>query len=405
MRKCRVSLLLGLGCVPTPPPTEAAATREKTGSSPAASPPPPSPPPASAGTAASERERSLLRNLVPMRVYSSGPASVYLRHAFLHQDRLIGRFLGALEAVPLPSLPRMLLAEGFQRMLEGDVPQRELRELFEDAETECRKMLLHLDVSEGGYHPYHDPQTSPRERAAWLAVARDPLCRLLAYELRAASSHYARLMAVSSDPYVPAAVIVRTIIASDLRTDDFLVKHALDFEKHPRNVETGDRQGPAMPPEQEGLMRELLLVERDAFGCFRFDPRGDNHHLVHSLKLSDITKTPQAYSVIMDPVVRRYGNFCVETEEVYQGRWRQYKVHCGPEDHRVDPALPLYETVTTRDAITGGTLRMLVHYDEPICLRHKPSAREEKGNFGHTEVFELAVEDRNRTFERFFLDR
>ncbi|TPP52933.1 hypothetical protein CGC20_27295 [Leishmania donovani] len=351
-------------------------------------------------------ERSFLRNLIPMRVYSSGPPSIYLRHAFLNQDRLIRRFLGALETVPLPSLPRMLLAEGFQRMLEGDVPQRELRELFEDAEVECRKMLLHMDVSKGGHRRYHDSHADPRDQETWHAVRHDPLRRLLAHELRAACSHYARLMAVSSSPYVPAAVIVRTIIASDVRTDNFLVKMTLAFERHPRNVETGERVGEAMPPVVEELMKELLLLERDAFGCFRFDPRGDNHHLVHSLKLADMTKTPRSFSIMRDPLMKRYGNYRVECEEVHKGRWNQYKVHCGPEDHRIDPALPLFESVVATDPITGGALNMLVHYDEPICLRHKHSSREEKGNFGHTEVFELAMDVTNRTFwERYFLDR
>ncbi|CBZ23217.1 conserved hypothetical protein [Leishmania mexicana MHOM/GT/2001/U1103] len=341
-----------------------------------------------------------------MRVYSSGPPSTYLRHAFLNQDRLIRRFLGALEAVPLPSLPRILLAEGFQRMLEGDVPQRELRELFEEAEVECRKMLLHLDVNKGGHRRYHDSHADPRDQEMWHAVMHDPLRRLLAHELRAACSHYARMMAVSSSPYVPAAVIVRTIIASDVRTDNLLVKMTLAFERHPRNVQTGERVGEAMPPVVEELMKELLLLERDAFGCFRFDPRGDNHHLVHSLKLADMTKTPQSFSIMLDQLMKRYGNYCVECEEVHKGRWCQYKVHCGPEDHRIDPALPLFESVVATDPITGGALNMLVHYDEPICLRHKHTSRETKGNFGHTEVFELAMDVTNRTFwERYFLDR
>ncbi|KAG5487755.1 hypothetical protein LSCM1_08121 [Leishmania martiniquensis] len=364
------------------------------------------PPQSPAPSPAADNERSLLRHLIPMRVYSSGPPSLYLRHAFLHRDRLVRRFLGALEAVPLPSLPRMLLAEGIQRMLEGDTPQRELRALFEDAEVECRKMLLHMDVSEGGHRRYHDPRTNPHDREAWHAVAHDPLRRLLAYELCAACSHYARLMAVSSNPHAPAAVVVRNVIASDMRRDNLLVKVTLEYEKHPRNVETGERVGEAMPRVVDEVMKELLLLERDAFGCFRFDPRGDNHHLVHCLKLADMTKTRRSYSIMLDPLMHKYGNYCVECVEVYKGRWRQYRVHCGPEDHRIDPELPPFEMVVANDPITGGALNMVVHYDEPICLRHKHSSREEKGNFGHTEVFELAIEAKNRSlWEQYFLDR
>ncbi|KPA73431.1 hypothetical protein ABB37_09875 [Leptomonas pyrrhocoris] len=362
---------------------------------------------AAAGSAtAAAAERSFLRNLIPMRVYATGLASAYLRHAFLQQDRLIHRFLGALEQVALPSPPRMLLAEGFQRMLEGESPQRELRELFEAAEVESRKLLLQLDVSGTGEAVYRSPQTDPRERAAWRAVAVDPLARVLAYELRAAAGYYARLMSVSSDPNTPAAVQVRTIIASDVRTDDFLVKTMLAFDDWARDVETGERVGAPMPPAIEEMVKELLLLERDAFGVFRFDPRGDNHHLVQALKLKDVTKTPKSFSVLLDPVMQAYGNFSLKVEEIYTGRWRQYTLHCAPEDHRIDAALPLFETVIAKDAITDGEVSLLVRYDEPICFRHKAASKEEKGGYGHTEVFELAMENPNRTYwEKYFLDR
>ncbi|KPI86026.1 hypothetical protein ABL78_4929 [Leptomonas seymouri] len=353
-------------------------------------------------------ERSLLRTLIPMRVQAPGPASTYLRHAFIQKECLIHRFLAALEHVALPSLPRMLLAEGLQRLLEGECPQRELRALFEEAEMECRKMLLQLDVSSTGEAPYHSPHMDATERAAWRAVQFDPLVRVLAYELRAAAGYYARMMSVTSDPYTPASVLVRTLIASDMRTDDVLVKLMLAFEAWPRDVKTGARAalGPPMPPRMEETVKELLLLERDAFGEFRFDPRGDSHHLVQALKLADVTKTPAAFCLLLDPLMKAYGNFSLEVEEIYKGRWNQYKLRCAPEDHRVDAALPLCETVSTTDAVTGGELSMLVHYDAPICLRHKASSREAKGNYGHTEVFELAIENTNRSYwEKYFMDR
>lgn len=357
-------------------------------------------------TASTATEHSFLRNLVPMRVIASGPASVSLRHAFLQQERLIHRFLSSLEQVPLPSLPRVLMAEAFQRMLEGDSPQRELRELFEEAEVECRKMLLQLDVSRSGENPYHSQRTDPAERAAWEAVQHDPLRRVLAYELRAAAGFYARLLSVSSDPFTPAAVLVRTIIASDVRKDDFLVKMVLRFDTWPRNVETGQRLGAPLPDDIAEMVKELLLLERDAFGVFRFDPRGDNHHLLQDLRLSNITKTPTSAGVLLDPIIRDYGNFSLTRQEIHKGRWYQYKLHCAAEDHRVDRALPDYETVKTRDAITGGDYTLLVRYNEPICLRHKATSREEKGNFGHTEVYEMAIENKDRSYwDKFFMDR
>jgi hypothetical protein len=404
-RACRRLRCRTTGVLASATATTLTASSCSSSSSPSSSPPPS--PTDTTAAAAPTNEHSLLRNLIPMRVHASGPASVYLRHAFLQQDRLIHRFLASLEQLPLPSLPRMLLAEGMQRMLEGEHPQRELRELFEEAEMECRKVLLQLDVSATGAAPYHSPRTSSTERAMWEAVQTDPLTRVLAYELRAAAGFYARLMSVAADPYPPASVHVRTIISSDMRTDDALLRWILDFDAWPRDVETGARTGSqTMPPQLEEVVKELLLLERDAFGVFRFDPRGDNHHLLHALKLSELTKTPKTLSVLRDPVMTAYGNFSLTSEEVHKGRWIEYKLHCAAEDHRVDPVLPLLETVVTRDMITGGELRLLVHYDQPICPRHKPSSREEKGNYGHVEVFEMAVENTNRSaWERFFLDR
>lgn len=353
-------------------------------------------------------EHSFLRHVVPFHVQGSGPASTLLRHSFLQQGRLITRVFRALEEVPLPSLPRMLLAEGLQQLLDGDVPQRRLRELFEEAEVECRKMLLQLDYDASGSPVYSGggrDQWQAEEAARWTAVQKDPLSRVLAYELRAACGYYAQLMSVSSAPFQPAAMLVRTLLSSDVRTDDYLVKLFLNFEQHPRNTDTGERLE-QLPTAVAEMVKEMLLLERDVFGTYRFDARGDNRQLVHCLKLSDITKTPRDFAVLMDPVMQQYGNYRVEKTVVHGGRWMEYRVTCGAEDHRIDPGLPVLETVGTKDEITGRDMSMIVLYDEAICQRHKTSSKEERGNYGHTEVFELAIEKKNRTFlEAFFLDR
>ncbi|AAZ10308.1 uncharacterized protein TEOVI_000771700 [Trypanosoma equiperdum] len=305
--------------------------------------------------------------------------------------------------VPLPALPRMLLAEGFQRMLEGQSPQRDLRALFEEAEMEAHRLLLDMDLAWRRQQP---------ESHLYAAIRHDPLSRLLAYELYAICGYYVQLMSISGSPEVGAAALLRTLIASDVRTDHLLQHTTLRFEALPRDVVTGERLHPCEAPV-EAFVKECLLLERDAFGRFRFDPRGDNRLLMHCLKLDDIVKTPKSFSVVLDPLVRRYGNFDLDRAVVYQGRWMQHRLACREEEHRVDERLPLLETVgvknSTGEADTSGfneDLTFIVRYNDPICRRHKETSLEKEADKCHVEVFELAVEDTARTFwEKWFLDR
>nr|CCD14113.1 unnamed protein product [Trypanosoma congolense IL3000] len=155
-------------------------------------------------------------------------------------------------------------------------------------------------------------------------------------------------------------------------------------------------------------MKECLLLERDAFGRYRFDPRGDNRLLVHCIKLDDTTKTPTSFSVVLDPLFRQYGNFTLDRKEVFQGRWVEHRLSCGEEMHRVDEKLPLLETVEVRDDVSGidDNLTFIVHYNEALCARHKETSLEKEAAIAHVEVFELALEDPSRGFwERWFMDR
>ncbi|EPY33894.1 hypothetical protein STCU_01872 [Strigomonas culicis] len=322
--------------------------------------------------------------------------STALRHAFLHQDCLIPQVLGALEHVELPPTPRIIFAEGFQRLLEGDAPQRELRELFEEALMLSRLVLLH--TLDGNRYP-------PGEHAYIERVRGDPLHRLLAYELRAACEYYARLMAVTTTPHLGASVVLRTLIAADVRQDPLLGALIRQFQDHPRDADTGARLRP-LPAATEEFVKECLLLERDAFGVFRFDPRADNHHLLHALQLDDITKTPESARVLRDPLLGQYGNFELVSETIHQGRWTRYTLSCRPEDHRLLPSLPELETIVAPDELDETkSLQVLVEYNKPLCDRHKQSTRESKANLAHVEVFELAAEDKRGFWEKYFLDR
>ncbi|KAH9598773.1 hypothetical protein LSM04_001296 [Trypanosoma melophagium] len=376
---------------------------------------------ASVGGAVLEVERSFLRHVIPLRVKGAGSMATLYRHAFIHQEHLIHRVLRALETVPLPALPRMLLAEGFQQMLEGQAPQRDIRTIFEEAENEARRVLIQAE--------FHTDNSQQQQEEGYLyrAIKRDPLMRLLAHELRAACGYYAQLMAISSHPEEGAAALLRTLIASDVRTDSFLVDIMLGFEALHRNEETGERLELCASPVEE-FVKECLLLERDAFGVFRFDARGDNRHLVHCIKLGDIGKTPKSFAVTLDPVLQKHGNFLLERTPVHQGRWVRHRLSCAPESHRVDARLPSLETLhvthdtnadasdidtatTTSSTISTASsvaesLSMFVLYDEPLCRRHKETAREKDAVIHHVEVFELAARDTSRGFwEKWFLDR
>ncbi|ORC93378.1 uncharacterized protein TM35_000012550 [Trypanosoma theileri] len=376
----------------------------------------------SVGNAMLEVERSFLRHVIPLRVQGAGSMATLYRHAFIHQEHLIHRLLRALETVPLPALPRMLLAEGFQRMLEGQTPQRDIRALFEEAENEARRVLIQAE--------FHSDNCQHQEEGyLYTAIKRDPLMRLLAYELRAACGYYAQLMAISSQPEEGAAALLRTLIASDVRTDPLLVDVMLRFEALHRNEETGERLESCDSPVEE-FVKECLLLERDAFGVFRFDARGDNRHLVHCIKLGDIGKTPRSFAVTIDPILQQHGNFILERTPVHQGRWVEHRLSCAPESHRVDSRLPSLETLSvtlnsteTTTTTTSSThnsnnnnnnstisgeepLSLLVRYDEPLCRRHKETTREKDAAIHHIEVFELAARDTSRGFwEKWFLDR
>lgn len=343
--------------------------------------------------------------MLPLSVRSTGSVSYQLRHAYLQQEGLIHCVLGALEHVTLPATPRMLCAEGFQRMLEGQSRQREVRRFFEEAELECRKVLL-------GTPPYEAPAasvtvTSGSTPALCRAIQSDPYMRLLAYELRAACGHYANLLAVSSTPIASADALLHAALVADPRPDPVFASTVLAFEQLRREESTGARLE-TFPAESDAFIKESLLLERDLLGTFRFDPRSDIRHWLHTLKLSDLGKSWRSFAVIRDPVVQQWSNFTIEEEEVHKNRWMQFKVSCGPENHRIDPALPLMETVFVEDEIEPEKqLSILVRYDEPI-LSHRVAGttKESRADTTHTEVLELAIEKRNRGFlERWFMDR
>lgn len=326
-------------------------------------------------------QRSFLRSLIPFRYTGSGVPVEVLRAAFIRHEMLIPRVLGTLEVAPLPPMPRMMFAEGFQMMLGGRHPQREVRAMFEDASLGIRKWL-NDDESEEAYNA---------------------ILRLLGYELLAAASYYFALTSITSAPQDAASIAARSVVTSDLKADRVISAHVVAFEDMERHVETGARPE---DPMLDVLAQEMFLLERDAFGKHRFDFRGAKRHIFHHIEVESITKTDKSFSFLKDSIVRSHGNFSMESKIVHQGRWVEHRLWCNNEDTRVDAALPQNEVINLKSDGWAATVR--VNYSDPICERMMTTnssikAVETMTDIPHVEIFELAVPDRDSTFlERWF---
>lgn len=174
--------------------------------------------------------------------------------------------------------------------------------------------------------------------------------------------------------------------------------------------------------EADLTVREILLLERDVFGCFRFDPRGDNRHLFHLHQLEQITKTWDSCALLFHPLVRFFGAFTVRYIPIANHRWMKLEISCNEEDHRVcvgggttkdsvdsrcdwdSKGLPLFEEISTVDEeeaslaenISNAKLpriSFMVAYNTPICpIRVSATRKELKERIQFKETFELAIE-------------
>ncbi|RNF04953.1 hypothetical protein TraAM80_04806 [Trypanosoma rangeli] len=189
-------------------------------------------------------------------------------------------------------------------------------------------------------------------------------------------------MSIRTQPEDSAVALLRTVIAADIRTDPFLVDLMLKFAALHRNVSTGEWLETCLTPVEK-FVKECLFLERDAFDRFRFDVHGDNRHILHCIKLADITKTPRDFAALLDPVLQQYDIFCLQSTLVHQGRWMEHRLSCAEEVHRVDSRLPLVETVevpadseslvridgsfgVARRESEGSPLVLFVRYSDPI---------------------------------------
>lgn len=202
---------------------------------------------------------SLLRHLIPLHLVGNDqPPAVLLRYSFIHRkDIFLPSLLTSLETAPatFPKTPLVLLAEGFQLILEGGHPQRHLREAFEKAELACRRILMDSELTNSSHFSLLLPSLSENctsstshdyrsiiqyheaaEREAWELVKISPLYRLWMFELQAAAAYYIEIFSIPSSSahitcYDVAAMAVQHIVAGDVRRDALLANAVLHWEE------------------------------------------------------------------------------------------------------------------------------------------------------------------------------
>uniref|UniRef100_A0A7S1MS21 Uncharacterized protein n=2 Tax=Neobodo designis TaxID=312471 RepID=A0A7S1MS21_NEODS len=254
------------------------------------------------------RQASLFRRCVPFKFYASGPVAAVAQRTFERYPHTFTLALEALEELDTAPLPRMMMAEALQAMAQGNVEQRVVRELFEQAELAAR------DEANGGL-----------DHERWVI---DPEYRLWTYQLHMAAGYWERMLRVQHQPWMEAQYFIDYRYAGDVSKDG-VIKRFTDM------MLSEDGRG-EITDDIDDLYEMIFILERDLYGQFRLDKRSDQLFMIHSLKITEVGRNPETAEAILGGVkaVQRAGHFDIRMEE-QQGRWKQYFVSCKPED---DPA-------------------------------------------------------------------
>ena len=318
------------------------------------------------------RDFSILRKLVPLRLIGAGPVANLMSSAYINREPLIHMVLETLQEAPTDLPMRAAFADAFQRLLEGELPQRDLRRLFESIELQYRNKL---NFSEGQWK-------------------YDPSFRLAGFQLRLAAMYYGTMLGISATPQDTTETCIRAMINSDIGQEPIFTDIFRAFEEVDRR--------PLVPEEYKKFIGEMMILERDAFGIFRLDGRGNGQRFVHCIKTCDIGNSHETVKILNEPTVEENGNFFLIIDES-NPRWIAYELMCGREDHKVLPDLPDSEFISVRGE--GWHHKVEIVYNSPIVTSRVASAGK-RGDEQCTEKFELNVEDKQRSFfEKFFLDR
>lgn len=269
-----------------------------------------------------------------------------VREVFLHDKTIWVNLLGALEQADMHATPRMVVAECFQAIMEEKL-QRDIRQMFEDAELECRL----------AYHGKYEPEKM-----------NDPVYKVTSAQLWMAAGYWARMFAISANPLPECEKFLHTKYTADVRRDGILKDCFIDIL-----TKTGRA---ALTEQQNKAIGDLCIVERDLYGQFRMDRSSDQQFLVHSCLCRDIGKTVESFGVIQHPPIEEFGNFFLEVTDTYQGRWRRIEVKCGPEEGMIPFEEPIFVPEYKQPVATAW-------YNYPLISR-----REETGT--STYSFDLA---------------
>ena len=320
------------------------------------------------------REFSVLRKLVPLRLIGAGPVANLLSSAYLNREPLIHMVLGTLEDSQIDLPIRAAFADAFQQLLEGEAPQRDLRRMFEAIELQYRSKL---NFEEGQWK-------------------YDPAFRLEAFQQRMAALYYATMLGVSATPQDTTETSLRAMLNSDIGVQEGI------FTDIFRALEDSEKR-PLLPPEYRKFIGDMAILERDVFGMYRLDGRGNGQRLIHCIKASDVGQSHDSVQLLSDPTIEEHGNFFL-IEDDSNPRWVSYELMCGNEDHKVLPDLPDTEYISVSGE--GWKHKVQLIYNSPLVTKRLVHAHKLRTGDQCTEKFELNVTDKNRSFfERFFLDR
>lgn len=180
-------------------------------------------------------------------------------------------------------------------------------------------------------------------------TAIDPEYKMMTGQLAMGAGWWARMFLVHHQPWIEAEEFVNMRYGSDVRRDETISQYTRLL------LEEAGRE--KLNEDMHELFKDIFILERDLYGQYRFDRRGDQVFLLQSVKMADVGRNDESAVAIigeLDSVVKA-GHFDVKLTNV-QERWKQYCVTCKPE---TEPA-PWWEKVEVPEVRVAapGNLRI-----------------------------------------------
>lgn len=284
------------------------------------------------------RPTSILRKLVPFKFDCCGPVAEVARSIFERHPHLFPYMLATLQSMDTAAEPRIEFADALQQLMDPRVAQGQLRKAFEKAEASARREF---------FMSYYD-----KSRAE-----EDFNYRLDNIQLVGATSFWSRMFRIDAEPIVDAIGVISHLYAADVRRDPCMNSLVTNL------VTQSTRDALRADPKKIKFVEDCLILERDIFGAFRFDKFANRVHVFHSISEDVLGETDETYGLISDiDAMTTHGHFTIDERPSYDGRWRQIRITCRPEEE---------ESAPWRDYVHSETIgrRIAVDFDEPIVGR------------------------------------